>query len=82
MPGEFADWRASTLAGRKATNARWNVLSTACRRQYPGHLSASRKQHEMLEHAGIRHTYSETDGAHNYALWQQHTVQLTPLLFR
>jgi len=73
MPSEPADRWASALAGRKATNARW---------QDPCHLSASRKQHETPEQVGVKHTYSETEGAQNYALRQQHMAQLTPLLFR
>jgi len=82
MPRELADRWASVLADPKATNAGWKVLCIKCGRQNPGHLSASRKEHETLEQAGIKHTYSETEGAHNYTLWQQHMVQLTPLLFR
>lgn len=35
----------------------------------------------MSKQTGIKHTRSETEGAHNYALWQ-HMVQFTPLLFR
>jgi enterochelin esterase-like enzyme len=82
MLRELADRWASALAEPKATNARWKVLCIECGRQNPGHLSASRKEHETLEQAAIKHTYSETEGAHNYTLWQQHMVQLTPLLFR
>ena len=82
MPREPAERWAPALADPKATNAKWKVLWIACGRQDPGHLSASRKQHETLEQAGIKHTYVETEGAHNYALWQRQMVQLAPLLFR
>ena len=55
MPRELADRWASALADSKAANAKWKVLWIACGRQDPGHLSASRKQHETLQQAGIRH---------------------------
>lgn len=82
MPRELAERWAPALADSKAANAKWKVLWIACGRQDPGHLSASRKQHETLQQAGIKHAYVETEGAHNYALWQQQMVELTPLLFR
>lgn len=82
MPRELADRWASALSDPRAANDKWKVLWIACGRQDPGHLSASRKQHETLDKAGIKHTYVETEGAHNYALWQQQIAQFTPLLFR
>ena len=82
MPREPGERWTSRLADPKATHTKWKVLCIEFGRQNPGHLSPSRKQHETLEQAAIKHTYSETEGAHNYALCQQRTVQLTPLLFR
>ena len=61
---------------------KFKVLWLACGRQDPGHLNATRKMHDTFDQAGIKNTYVETEGAHNYALWQQQMVELTPLLFR
>ncbi len=80
-PGELAARWESALADPKTTNAKWKVLWIGCGRQDPGHLSASRKLAQTLEEHNIRHTYTETEGAHNYALWQQHMIEFAPMLF-
>jgi enterochelin esterase family protein len=82
MPRELADRWAAALADSKATNAQWKNLWIGCGRQDPGHLNASRSLAQSLEQHGIRHTYLETEGAHNYAIWQQYMLKFAPLLFQ
>jgi enterochelin esterase family protein len=81
-PRELADRWATALADSKGTNARLKTLWIACGRQDPGHLAASRRIDSTLQEHGITHTYWETEGAHNYALWQRQMVEFLPLLFR
>ena len=74
-PRELADRWASELADPKATHNKWKVLWIACGRQDPGHPSRRANSTKPLSRQA--QTYlSETEGAHNYALWQQHMVQL------
>jgi enterochelin esterase family protein len=82
MPRELADRWATALADPKGTNAKMKALWIACGRQDPGHLTASRRLDSTLQEHGVTHTYWETEGAHNYALWQRQIVEFLPLLFR
>jgi enterochelin esterase-like enzyme len=82
MPRELADRWAAALADSKGTNAKMKALWIACGRQDPGHLTASRSLDSTLQEHGVTHTYWETEGAHNYALWQRQMVEFLPLLFR
>jgi enterochelin esterase-like enzyme len=38
--------------------------------------------HENLEKAGIRHVWSETDGAHVWTVWRKYLVEFSSQLFR
>jgi enterochelin esterase family protein len=82
MPRELAERWATALADPKATNASLKALWIACGRQDPQHLSASRRIAATLEEKGIKHVYWETEGAHNYAIWQRQMVEFLPLLFQ
>jgi enterochelin esterase family protein len=82
MPRELADRWAAALADPKGTNAKMKALWIACGRQDPGHLTASRRLDSTLQEHRVTHTYWETEGAHNYALWQRQMVEFLPLLFR
>jgi enterochelin esterase-like enzyme len=65
----------------KGTNAKLNLLWIAVGRS-DALEPASRKFDGELTQDGIRHTYMETDGAHDYAVWRWCLVQFAPLLFR
>jgi enterochelin esterase family protein len=83
MPRELAERWAPVLADNpKTTNSKWKVIWIGCGRTDPQHLTASRRIAATLEEHGIKHVYWETEGAHNYALWQRQLVQFVPLLFR
>lgn len=82
MPRELADRWAAALKDGKGTKEKMHSIWIACGRQDPGHLSASRSLDELLKTAGVKHTYVETEGAHNYALWQWHLAQWVPQIFR
>ena len=45
-------------------------------------LPRSQKMHEMLEEAGIEHTYVETHGAHTWEVWRRYLNEVAPKLFR
>lgn len=82
MPRELAERWAPALADSKGTNEKMNVLWIGCGRQDPSHLSASRKVADTLKEHNIKYIYTETEGAHNYAIWQLHMIEFAPLLFR
>lgn len=82
MPRELSSRWAAAINDSKGTNAAMKKIWIGCGRQDPGHLDASRRIAETLEKHQVRHIYRETEGAHNYALWQQHMIELVPLLFR
>ncbi len=82
MPRDLSTRWAAVIKDSKGTNAAMKTIWIACGRQDPGHLDASRRIAETLKEHQIRHTYRETEGAHNFALWQQHMIELVPLLFR
>ncbi len=41
-----------------------------------------RKIHEVLEKAGIRHVWLESDGAHTWTVWRKYLTDFAPRLFR
>jgi enterochelin esterase family protein len=82
MPREVTDRLTAATADAKTVNAKMKTLWIACGRQDPQHLNASRRIAETLEQHGVKRVYFETEGAHNYAIWQQQMAELLPLLFR
>ena len=40
------------------------------------------KSHEVLEKAGIRHVWLESDGAHTWTVWRKYLADFAPRLFR
>ena len=56
-------------------------FTIACGRQ-DGAFARSRQLDESLTAHKIRHTFSPSEGLHNYAVWRQYLGQLAPLLFR
>ena len=82
MPRELAARWAPALADAKGTTSKMKVLYIACGRQDPSHLSASRRVAQGLQEHNIKYVYTETEGAHNYAIWQQQMIEFAPMLFR
>jgi enterochelin esterase family protein len=37
---------------------------------------------DALAKAGVKHTYRETDGRHEWVVWRHHLREVAPLLFR
>ena len=81
-PREVADQVAKASADAKTVNAKMKTLWIACGRQDPQHLNASRQIAETLDQHGVKRVHFETEGAHNYAIWQQQMLEFLPLLFR
>jgi enterochelin esterase-like enzyme len=81
MPRQLAARWEAPLNDATGTNMKFKNLWIACGRQDPQHLGASRKIAEALKQHQIKHTYLETDGAHNYAIWQIQMTEFAPLLF-
>ena len=82
VPRGYAESWAPLLADAAGTNQKLKALWIACGRQDPSHMNPSRTLAETLKQHGIHYQYVETEGAHNFALWQQHIAQFAPLLFR
>ena len=66
----------------KGTNAKLDLLWIGVGRSDPGIEPALRKFDAELTTEGIHHTFLETDGAHDYAVWRWCLVQFAPLLFQ
>ena len=81
MPRELAERWAPALEDAKGTSAKMHSIWIACGRQDPSHLTASRQMDETLKEKNVKHTYVETEGAHNYALWQWQLAEWAPQLF-
>ncbi len=45
-------------------------------------MVGARRTHEALEKAGIRHTFVESEGAHQWRVWRRYLHDVAPLLFR
>ena len=75
-PRELPEGWAPKLKGKM------KVIWMGCGLQDPSHIAATRKVAESLKGAGVPYTYDETEGAHNFAMWQQHIAKFAPLLFK
>jgi enterochelin esterase family protein len=81
VPGDFATRFKALLDDPDGTNARLKLFYLACGRQ-DGLFTRSRQLDETLTAKGIRHTFSPSDGLHNYAVWRLYLGQMAPMLFR
>jgi enterochelin esterase family protein len=70
-------------AARPATvNAKLDLLLIGVGKSDPQVIDWLRNVDDELTQLGVHHTYLETDGAHDYAVWRWCLVQFAPLLFR
>ena len=45
-------------------------------------MTGARNTHEVLQKAGIKHTFIASEGAHHWRVWRRYLRDLAPLLFR
>jgi enterochelin esterase family protein len=60
--------------------AKLRLLWIACGTD-DGLIDINRKLHAWLEAKGVKHTMTETPGAHTWMVWRRNLAALTPLLF-
>jgi enterochelin esterase family protein len=65
-----------------AVNAKLGLLWIGVGQSDPLATAGLRKLDTDLTRDGIKHTYLETEGAHDYAVWRWCLVQFAPLLFQ
>ena len=66
----------------KSLNSKLEVFWVGVGKEDPLATAPMHKFREELDKLGIRHTYAETEGAHEYSVWRWCLVQFAPLLFR
>jgi enterochelin esterase family protein len=81
VPGDFATRFRPLLDDPDGTNAKLKLFFIACGRQ-DNLFARSRQLDETLTAHRIRHTFSPSEGLHNYAVWRLYLAQIAPLLFR
>jgi enterochelin esterase family protein len=73
---------AALAADPARANKLINLLWVACGREDNVALSGAQALDASLTKAGIQHTYTETDGAHQWMVWRRYLRDLAPLLFK
>jgi len=81
-PGQALTRYPDFIKDPKATNAQLATLWIGVGRSDPGIEPQLVKFDADLTAAGIHHTFIETDGAHDYAVWRWCLTQFVPLLFQ
>ncbi len=67
------------LAG---ANRQLRLLWIGIGREDTNFFRGVRKSHEVLETAGVRHVWLESDGAHTWTVWRKYLADFAPRLFR
>lgn len=65
----------------ESLNARLRLLWIACGQQ-DGLIGVNRKLVEWLQSKNVKHTWTETPGAHSFLVWRRYLADLLPLLFQ
>jgi enterochelin esterase-like enzyme len=81
IPGDFSTRFKALLDDPAGTNAKLKVLFIACGKQ-DGAFARSQQLDKTLTAHKIDHTFSPTEGRHNFAVWRQYLGQVAPMLFR
>lgn len=71
----------AALADVAATNKNLKLFWIACGTSDPGYAGAQNLD-KVLTEKGIRHSFTASEGAHTWRVWQAYLEQFTPLLFR
>lgn len=71
----------SLLDDPAGTNDKLKLLWLGCGKQ-DSLLARNQALSELLNKHTIRHTYMETEGRHNYAVWRKYLSEVAPLLFK
>jgi enterochelin esterase family protein len=72
---------AAVLDQRAEVNRRLRLFWIACGRD-DNLLLRAREVKDALAAHGLRHSWRETEGAHNWMTWRRYLAELAPLLFR
>ncbi len=73
----FGGLFASSSKANKALDVFW----IGCGRQ-DGGFKGAQAMHEQLGALGVRHTWFECDGSHDWGVWRRHLVEVARALFR
>ncbi len=65
-----------------ATNKKMKLLWVGVGKDDKLVMAGSVALRDALTKAGIKHTYRETDGRHEWVVWRHHLREVAPLLFR
>ena len=65
-----------------ATNKKLKVLWVGIGKDDKLVMAGNNALKESLTKAGIKHTYRETEGRHEWVVWRHHLREVAPLLFR
>ncbi|MEI7908182.1 MAG: alpha/beta hydrolase-fold protein [Verrucomicrobiota bacterium] len=76
-----ADLDAAFPAAKDSLNSQFKLLWIACGKQ-DGLLKANQNLVAWLDQKGIKHAWTETEGAHAWGVWRRNLAAFTPLLFR
>lgn len=68
------------LADPNGANEKLKILWIACGKD-DRLVAGARTLSTMLKEKGIRHTYVESDGAHEWPVWRKYLAQFAPLIF-
>lgn len=68
-------------AANASLNAQFKLLWVACGKQ-DGLLQANQSLVAWLNRKGVKHVWTETEGAHAWGVWRRNLATLAPLLFR
>lgn len=82
--GQAANFPATfskLVANPTEANQRLKLLWVACGRE-DGLFAASKSFSDFLTQNKIKHSFTETDGAHTWMVWRRYLRDLSPLLFR
>ncbi|MEP7363906.1 MAG: alpha/beta hydrolase-fold protein [Acidobacteriota bacterium] len=82
--GRNSDWKTAyggAFADASALNKHLKLLWFGCGTG-DSLFAGAKKLHENLDTAGIRHTWWEGPGLHEWQVWRKHLKEFAPLLFR
>jgi len=77
---DFQQSYGKFLADPKTANQKLRLLWIGCGSD-DGLFAASEKLSKMLDDAGIKHVFHESDGAHTWTNWRRYLNEFAPLLF-
>jgi len=79
--GDITTLYKGAFADKDAFNNRTKLLWIGCGTE-DSLITGARALHTALEHAGIRNTWWEGPGLHEWQVWRKHLHAFAPLLFK